>query len=278
MWSGSFGAGSPDRWWPSGRTWTRYASADPDPVPFRSQVPGVRHICGHDVHTTLALALAEGFAAVRADLPGSLLLVFQPAEERATGARAMLADEALAPVPPDAIYAVHTAPLEVGRFGTEPGPLLAGRDRITVTLSGTGNLEAAEDSARAIIHRAGTISAEAARGDVPPGFVLAQTWPARPEGGIRTVRGSLSIADPGARAQARQGIEAALGRLGLRHVTVRWSYEERFTPGVTNDATLTARADARLRASLGDSAVVRVGVVSPCSARTSARSRGRCPA
>jgi metal-dependent amidase/aminoacylase/carboxypeptidase family protein len=67
-------------------------SADPDPVAFASLRSGVRHICGHDIHTTLGLALATGFAAVRRDLPGSVLFIFQPAEERATGARAMLTD------------------------------------------------------------------------------------------------------------------------------------------------------------------------------------------
>ncbi len=97
------------------------ASTDLDPVPFKSRRPGVRHVCGHDIHTTLALALAEGFAAVRMDLPGKLLLIFQPAEERAAGARAMLADSVFSLARPDAIYAVHTAPLEMGRFGTRAG-------------------------------------------------------------------------------------------------------------------------------------------------------------
>ena len=93
-------------------------SSDPDPVEFRSEVPGVRHICGHDVHTTIGLALAEGFAAVRAELPGSLVLVFQPAEETGEGARAMLEDGGLGEPKPAAIYAVHTAPLEVGEIAT----------------------------------------------------------------------------------------------------------------------------------------------------------------
>ncbi len=141
--------------------------------------------------------------------------------------------------------------------------MLAGRDRLIIVLTGTGNLAAADDSARAIIQRAGTISAEAAGGDVPADFVLAQVWPTRVEARTRTVGGSLSIADSGARARARRGIETAIGRLRLPEVTVRLTYEERFTPGVTNDAALTARADARLRAMLGDSSVARVGVVSP---------------
>ena len=60
----------------------------PDPVEFRSLTPGVRHICGHDLHTTIGLALAEALAAVRNDLAGTVMFVFQPAEERATGAKA----------------------------------------------------------------------------------------------------------------------------------------------------------------------------------------------
>ncbi|MBK5099343.1 MAG: M20/M25/M40 family metallo-hydrolase, partial [Gemmatimonadetes bacterium] len=68
------------------------ASRDPDPVDFASTVEGVRHICGHDIHTTVGLALAEGMAAIRDQLAGSVMLIFQPAEENATGARAMLED------------------------------------------------------------------------------------------------------------------------------------------------------------------------------------------
>jgi metal-dependent amidase/aminoacylase/carboxypeptidase family protein len=108
-------------------------SSDPDPVEFPSLTPGVRHICGHDVHTTLGVALATAFVAVRGEFPGSLLLLFQPAEERATGARAMLADDAFSLARPAASYEVHTAPLEVGTLGVAYGPLLAGRDRGTVT-------------------------------------------------------------------------------------------------------------------------------------------------
>lgn len=62
-----------------------------DPVDFRSVTPGIRHICGHDIHTTVALAVAEGLAAVQSDLKGNVVFVFQPAEENVTGARAMLA-------------------------------------------------------------------------------------------------------------------------------------------------------------------------------------------
>lgn len=103
------------------------ATNAPDPVDFRSETPGVRHICGHDIHATVALATAEGLSEVRADLPGRVVFIFQPAEENVTGARAMLATGVLEQWKPEAIFAFHTAPLEVGTIGTKPGVLLAGR-------------------------------------------------------------------------------------------------------------------------------------------------------
>src|SRR5206468_6878335 len=78
----------------------------PDPVEFRSLTPGIRHICGHDVHATIGLAIAQGLAAVQDVLAGSVMLIFQPAEERATGARAMLADGLFTGEKPAAIFAV----------------------------------------------------------------------------------------------------------------------------------------------------------------------------
>src|SRR5690606_21241269 len=120
--------------------------------------PGVRHICGHDIHTTLGVALATVFAAVRNELPGAVLLVFQPAEERATGARAMLADDVFSLARPAAIYAVHTAPLEVGTLGVAHGPLLAGRDRVSLALEGTGDLDAALAALADALRGIGTIT------------------------------------------------------------------------------------------------------------------------
>jgi metal-dependent amidase/aminoacylase/carboxypeptidase family protein len=102
-------------------------STAPDPVDFPSVSPGIRHICGHDIHTTVALALAEGFAALGGDFPGELQLIFQPAEENVTGARAMLATGFFEERPPAVIFAVHTAPLEVGTIGTKSGVLLGSR-------------------------------------------------------------------------------------------------------------------------------------------------------
>ena len=99
-------------------------SPAPDPVDFPSLVPGVRHICGHDVHMTIGLALASSLASVKGEWPGRVMFIFQPAEERATGARAMLNDGLFASIKPDAIFGLHSAPLESGVLSSRPGLMM----------------------------------------------------------------------------------------------------------------------------------------------------------
>ena len=99
-------------------------SALPDPAPFPSEVPGVRHICGHDVHVAIGLGLASALASVRRDLPGRVMFIFQPAEERATGARAMLDAGLFATDRPVAVFGLHAAPIEVGRITSKAGLMM----------------------------------------------------------------------------------------------------------------------------------------------------------
>ncbi len=97
----------------------------PDPATaMASTVPGVRHICGHDVHVAVGLGLASALASVRHDLPGRVMFIFQPAEERATGARAMLEAGLFANDKPVAIFGVHASPLEAGTFTSKAGQMM----------------------------------------------------------------------------------------------------------------------------------------------------------
>jgi metal-dependent amidase/aminoacylase/carboxypeptidase family protein len=95
-----------------------------DPVEFASTVPGVRHICGHDLHVTVAVALASALSSVQADLAGSVMFIFQPAEERATGARAMLDDGLFDNLRPSAVFGVHTSPQAVGTLSSRAGQMM----------------------------------------------------------------------------------------------------------------------------------------------------------
>ncbi|HEX5631759.1 MAG TPA: amidohydrolase, partial [Gemmatimonadales bacterium] len=231
-------------------------SATDDPVEFRSVVPGIRHICGHDVHATIGVALAEGFAAMRERLAGSVMLVFQPAEEAATGARAMLADGVFRDGTPVAIYAVHTAPLEVGTLGTAPGPLMPGRDDVRVRISGNGDLAAIADSARRIIEDAGTVAPSEVFTSTAAEFVHVGRVGSRSAGpAVREVSATLSIASPRARRATRDALMQRLKALRSPDVSVTVHYDAARIAGVTNDSALVARANAAIATSLGRDAV-----------------------
>jgi amidohydrolase len=235
----------------------------PDPVDFRSRTPGVRHICGHDIHTTVGVAIAEAMAPFRAALAGSVMFVFQPAEERVVGARAMLDDGVFDAARPVAIYAVHTAPLAVGQLATMPGAMMAWRDQLQVRLTGSGDLAAAADAVRQVIAGVGTVAPAQATASVAPGFVLAQVGPTRTVGDARIVGASISVATEESSERARTGIVRGVEALNLPGVTAAVDYTPRAIPGIANDPSVTAAAAASIRAALGASSVVDIHVISP---------------
>ena len=221
-------------------------SSAPDPVPYRSIVPGVRHICGHDMHTAIGLGLAEGLAGIRDDLAGSVMLVFQPAEERGTGAKAMLRDGAWEATTPDAIFALHTAPLLLGQLATAPGGMMAGRASLSVTLSGSGDLQAAATRVREAVEGVGTIPPQEAGQMALPGFVLVQLAPVSVSDEEAVVRGQIMTAGLADRARAKTATLEALGALDLPGITVETQYDERWMEGVNNDADLVEHANASI--------------------------------
>ena len=108
-------------------------------VPYRSTIPGLCHACGHDAHTAMLVG-AGLFLAERAAsglLAGGVRLIFQPAEEAASGAKAVIAAGALDSVA--RIFALHCDPrLDVGLVGVRAGAITAACDKVKVTLAGPG--------------------------------------------------------------------------------------------------------------------------------------------
>ena len=76
------------------------------------------------MHVAIGLGLASALASVRRDLPGSVMFVFQPAEERAIGARAMLDAGVFSKDVPVAVFGLHSAPLAVGLIMSKPGQMM----------------------------------------------------------------------------------------------------------------------------------------------------------
>jgi amidohydrolase len=106
-------------------------------LPFASQAPGVMHACGHDGHTAIGMGVAQLLARRRDKLPGRVKLVFQPAEEVTTGARAMIADGVLDNPTPASAFGLHLwSQLPLNQIVIQPGPLWASAGRFTITIEG----------------------------------------------------------------------------------------------------------------------------------------------
>jgi metal-dependent amidase/aminoacylase/carboxypeptidase family protein len=101
--------------------------SSPDPVEFRSRISGVRHTCGHDVHTTVALGIANVFSSLKHKIKGTVIFIFQPSEENFQGAKRMIKDGFLDMVKPDAIFALHVVPMPVGVVAAKAEEMFAYR-------------------------------------------------------------------------------------------------------------------------------------------------------
>src|SRR5215208_2109215 len=108
---------------------------------FVSENEGVMHACGHDAHAAMLVGAGCLLNAVKDELPGRVLLVFQPAEEASPtgGARRMMKEGVFGEHRPEVIFAQHVSPeLPVGRIGVRRGAITGASDRFKVTIEGEG--------------------------------------------------------------------------------------------------------------------------------------------
>jgi amidohydrolase len=109
---------------------------------YRGETVGVMHACGHDAHTGILMGVAEALVAMRADLPGEVMLIFQPSEEGAPtgeegGAALMLKEGLFKDFRPDAVFGLHVfSYLQAGQIGVRQGPLMAASDRFAIKVVG----------------------------------------------------------------------------------------------------------------------------------------------
>lgn len=126
---------------------TVLARADIDALPvtedtgldYSSTVDGVMHACGHDMHITSLLGAVRLMNDNREAWSGTYIALFQPSEEDAAGARAMLDDGLTSKIPkPDIAFAQHVMPMPAGTVNTKAGPVLSAGDSVKITVHGRG--------------------------------------------------------------------------------------------------------------------------------------------
>jgi amidohydrolase len=113
-------------------------------LPFKSKVRtqwqgqevGVMHACGHDNHVAILMGAAEVLAGMKAQIPGTIKFLFQPAEEGLGGAQAMVDDGALKAPVPNAVFGLHVWPYALGTIAVRSGPQMAAAGNFTIVVKG----------------------------------------------------------------------------------------------------------------------------------------------
>ena len=223
-------------------------------IDYNSQKEGVMHACGHDVHTASLLGTAKILNTLKDQFEGTVLLLFQPAEEKLPGgAKLMLEEGALADPKPDIVIGQHVMPgMETGKVGFRPGMYMASTDELYLTIKGKGGHAAMPDQitdtvliASHIIVALQQISSRQAQASVPTvlsfGKVIANgaTNIIPPE--VR-IEGTFRTMDEKWRKEAHHKIRKIAGSIaegmgGSCEVHIEHGY-----PFLVNDESITARA------------------------------------
>ena len=236
-------------------------------LPYASQMPGVMHACGHDIHTAILLGAAQLFKSMEDELPGMVKLFFQPAEETVGGAEVMVQGGCMQNPPVEHVLALHVDPtLPVGAAGFLPGKMNAAVINLDLTVRGTGCHGAHPDQgvdpivvSAQIINALQTVASRQTSPTTPVVVTIGTI-----NGGTKrniipgevTMQGTVRVLDMDTAAQVKEQIRRAMQNTAAAYGAQAEVVLTDDYPALSNDAALTQLMMEEARGLLGPQQVV----------------------
>lgn len=253
-------------------------------LPFKSAVTteylgkkvGVMHACGHDSHVAILMGVAEALTAMKNDLAGTVLLVFQPAEEGAPegeegGAPMMLKEGIFKDPEPEAVFGLHVgSALPSGVIGYRSGPFMAGSDAFRIKVLGRqshgsrpwSGVDPIVAASQIVVGLQTIVSRQIDITELPAVVTVGKF-----DGGVRhniipdtvEMRGTIRTFDPRVRADIIERIRRTAENIAeASGAKATLEFPEATNPVVLNDPKLTERVLPSLKRVVGDARVVSV--------------------